>query len=724
MTTPYSHRNPSPRRTGEWDTPLHHRSSTDTPTALTPATRQGSSRDLVRQNDVKPVYSQLKQQVLSEDDYLLHLSRIIQRDFFPHLASLESRNEVLDAFESRDQDRIGESVRRMRELDGTTPRVRTKYTERRDQTPGRTPYSLLPDDSTPTHFDRTPMTCVSSSSALTSISRRPAPPDPIAGLTLDTFQSRYTSEDNSSFADLVQADNAARREKHAWAWEAERKANQKAIRGREARERLVDITKRMVEKGGGEVRMLEGSAGRPGERRLLVTGDDMTDEGRKGGQLMIKGRDEKERLLLTAAGEGSGKDEKGKGKEVAVRTQDGPVDEKAKQYVDWDRTTVEEEEERKMVGEEELQVQIGAWPFKNRNSLMFPPDADRYAPSSLLPHMTSTTSQMPPPAVRHPSSHPSASSLASQAPHEPTRVIRGEKKGIRYNATRLEDLERPRRRGSGAESVAGSDWTETTGTSGPSRSRIGAAVAGTPYPGASSSSSTIGATPRVAGFSFVDALPAPSASSLPPQALQELMTWGTIEATPVTLRSSAYGDGDGESAVGPFHIRERDRREELAHRMAKKAKRSLAESSSRGKGLAVDARPGGASALHRSVLDASIRSNTSTSRTPSGGAFSPHSGVAASPRPSADSLTPAARTLLSRTRPGKALEGGLGRTKAWGEDEERRRVERARVRAREVEGRERLRRERWTPSPAPSLGFDPDLSPPPRDGIQKRRTLK
>lgn len=181
------------------------------------------------------------------------------------------------------------------------------------------------------------------------------------------------------------------------------------------------------------------------------------------------------------------------------------------------------------------------------------------------------------------------------------------------------------------------------------------------------------------------------------------MTWGTIEATPVALRSSdgsgrGGGADDYSAAVGPFRVRENDRREELALRMAKKAKRSLAEAAltsgreSRGSGLALDARPT-PSSLHRNLLSASVRG------TPSG--FSPRAGGSSSATtPRADDLSPAARTLLGRTKPGRALDGGLGRSRQWGVDEGERERERKRrraeERAREVEGRERLRRERWT----------------------------
>lgn len=167
------------------------------------------------------------------------------------------------------------------------------------------------------------------------------------------------------------------------------------------------------------------------------------------------------------------------------------------------------------------------------------------------------------------------------------------------------------------------------------------------------------------------------------------MTWGSIEATPVTLRSSTL---DGDGSVGPFRIEDTSKREELAFKMARKAKRSLAESASGGKGLATDARRGGGSGggLRRSAMESSIRGSSTTPRTTSG-ASTPRTG---------DHLSPAARSLLGKTKPGMALEMGLkrssGHLKYEEEVEEKRRIERAKKRAREVESRDRLKRARWT----------------------------
>lgn len=184
-------------------------------------------------------------------------------------------------------------------------------------------------------------------------------------------------------------------------------------------------------------------------------------------------------------------------------------------------------------------------------------------------------------------------------------------------------------------------------------------------------------TPKVSGFSFVDALPSPRASTIQAAALHELMTWGTIDSTPIAIRSSAASNrrsalGDGG---GPFKIPDISRRERLALKMARRSARSGATLS--------DATP-------RTRRHQLMQSSTHESM---------------SPRP--DLLSPAAKELLGRTRTGKGIKG-MGSSREYNATEVDRN-ERARAKAREVEGRERLKRAKWSESPASSVGFDPDL---------------
>jgi protein DGCR14 len=60
-------------------------------------------------------------------------------------------------------------------------------------------------------------------------------------LTLDAFQRNYTSEDNASFVQIVDEENRRRQEdRWGWAWEAERKAEQRRIEGEDRRRLLLE----------------------------------------------------------------------------------------------------------------------------------------------------------------------------------------------------------------------------------------------------------------------------------------------------------------------------------------------------------------------------------------------------------------------------------------------------------------------------------------------------
>ena len=58
-------------------------------------------------------------------------------------------------------------------------------------------------------------------------------------LSLDTFQARYTSEDNSSFTQILDEENRVRKEKWAWAWEAQKRVEQQQDKMVERRETML-----------------------------------------------------------------------------------------------------------------------------------------------------------------------------------------------------------------------------------------------------------------------------------------------------------------------------------------------------------------------------------------------------------------------------------------------------------------------------------------------------
>jgi protein DGCR14 len=167
----------------------------------------------------------------------------------------------------------------------------------------------------------------------------------------------------------------------------------------------------------------------------------------------------------------------------------------------------------------------------------------------------------------------------------------------------------------------------------PTRSNIAAAISGTPYPGRDPT------TPKVNGYSFVDALPEPTAASLGPKALKKLMTIGTLASTPIALRSKDSDEPLPPPKEGPFKIPATPRREELAHKMARNASKSL----SARHGVAVPTLQGAArKRLAGSITPATrdiFGSTPGSSRRASEG----------TPRRTAETLTPAGKALLGKT---------------------------------------------------------------------------
>lgn len=511
-------------------------------------------------SDTESSRSLNRQVVLEEDEYTEALSHIIARDFFPSLVHLDATNEYLDALRSQDQDRIQATVRRLEDL--STPRTgRYPY-----QTPGKTPYAAGPSD-TPL---RTP--------------RREEPslkkPKYDTNMSLDSFQARYTSEDNSSFTQILDEENRRRREKWAWAWDAQKRVEQQRVKMLEGRERL----------------LIEAPAGAGVKEKFVI-------EAPKPVGLITAGPDE----------------DKGKGR---AKGEDEAESESSKR-----NALVKKVEEEDVVDvmapkKDTRSAGVDGWEFKARNALMFPPDADE-SPYHPKPRPAPTDEKPPPPKV------------------------------IKYGNTRL-----PEQDDTPSQSISAPPS--------PTRSRIEAAIAGTPYRPRSPTGNV---------DALVPSIPSPTPSQLGPAAVKQLMTWGTLNATPRVLSQS---DDPAEAVEMPppntFQIKPPSAREQLSHKLSNSAAKSL-----RAKAELLGGIPG-------LRTPSSVRSSAPTSARK--GSMPPPSWT---PRRAEGALTPAARRLLDRTTMGTAAArraDAMNKASGWEGNSSK---------AREQD----LNRVRWTPTPSP-----------------------
>src|SRR5438552_2121510 len=144
--------------------------------------------------------------VLDEDTYTEALSEIIARDFFPGLLEARTQQEYLDALESQDSEWIASAGRKLTEV--MTPGMRRR---------GRRGVSMMPlgELDTPRGYVvDTPVSTVSDESSV-STSRKVDRPKVETNLSLDSFQSKYTSEDNESFNQLLDKQNEKRAQRYS-----------------------------------------------------------------------------------------------------------------------------------------------------------------------------------------------------------------------------------------------------------------------------------------------------------------------------------------------------------------------------------------------------------------------------------------------------------------------------------------------------------------------------
>ncbi|CAE6533710.1 unnamed protein product [Rhizoctonia solani] len=291
---------------------------------------------LIRPGESKSLSRQV---ILDEDSYTSALSDIIARDFFPSLAHLDATNGYLSALDTKDPVQISKSVRRLQDL-AATP---TPGRYRDLQTPSRTPYGAGPSD--------TPM---STRSELGSRGKSIT-----EGLSLDEFQTRYTSEDNASFATILDDENRQRKEKWGWAWEAQSRGEErKAIEYARRETALLEA---------GKVALAITAAGEPStSTKAIAAADDS----------LSSGGSTEESL------------------EVALLSQNDPSGEK--QLIKDDPGQITEDV---MAPKKDTRpAGVPGWKFKARNPLMFPPDADQ------SPYDAITSTAPPPPTKGDPKS--------------------------------------------------------------------------------------------------------------------------------------------------------------------------------------------------------------------------------------------------------------------------------------------------------------------------------
>ena len=176
--------------------------------------------------------------VIDEDSYTDGLSKIIARDFFPGLLELESQEEYLSALNSNDAEWIASAGQKLTEAITPGPDGRRLR--------GRRGVSMTPTsgffgmgDETPRGWTggETPGTVRSTSSNITTTSKESPQPAIDTNLSLNSFQSKYVSEDSESFYKLLDTQNAKKAEKQAWLYAGNKipEARQIAYRKQQAK---------------------------------------------------------------------------------------------------------------------------------------------------------------------------------------------------------------------------------------------------------------------------------------------------------------------------------------------------------------------------------------------------------------------------------------------------------------------------------------------------------
>jgi protein DGCR14 len=193
--------------------------------------------------------------VIDEESYTDAISEIIARDFFPGLLEAEVQQEYLDAQDSGDRAWISSASRRLSHV--MTPGRKRGRRGTSIQTPL---HAAAVDTPRGSYAGDTPMSVASD---VTTSTQAPAVKVD-TNMSLDKFQSLYTSEDNESFYKLIDKQNQKRAEKYEWMWIGKNKKPSKMM----LKQKEVEL-------------------------KLLQSGVSLVDDGRKKDRLAIQDVNEK-----------------------------------------------------------------------------------------------------------------------------------------------------------------------------------------------------------------------------------------------------------------------------------------------------------------------------------------------------------------------------------------------------------------------------------------------
>ncbi|KAM4827742.1 splicing factor ESS-2 homolog [Thomomys bottae] len=152
-----------------------------------------------------------KQRVLDEEEYIEGLQMVIQRDFFPDVEKLQAQKEYLEAEENGDLERMRQIAIKFGSALGKM--------SREPPLPYVTPATFETPEvhSAPGVVGNRPRTQgrnLEDGEAIEEEEKEPLP-------SLDVFLSRYTSEDNASFQEIMEVAKEKNRARHAWLYQAE-----------------------------------------------------------------------------------------------------------------------------------------------------------------------------------------------------------------------------------------------------------------------------------------------------------------------------------------------------------------------------------------------------------------------------------------------------------------------------------------------------------------------